>query len=440
MESAAMIPFTDAHTHRKAESAGVLALRNLAYPSERTHSSGNVLFSAGIHPYDVLTRKFEPLKAYLLENRCSAVGECGLDRSIEIDFELQKQCLLRQAELAGELSLPLVLHCVRAYPEMIALKKRFGSSVSWVIHGFRGREQTARELLKHGFTLSLSSVWLRHIDKLYDCIIDSGFLLETDDGKEKIEELYPLAACLAGMDAGEFPGWQARTALLLGKEKLEKLRNAHVLVIGLGGVGGIAAEMICRAGVGRMTIADGDLIEESNRNRQIAALTSTVGKPKAELLGARLLDINPELKLTVLNEYLRDDRMFEVLGAEPYDCVLDAIDTLSPKFYLTVYCVEHGIRLISCMGSGARLDPEAIRCADISESYNCSLARAMRKRLHRHGIYKGVKVVFSPEMPVESAVVESEGMANKRSVTGTISYMPALFGCHCAAAVIREIT
>ena len=116
MESAAMIPFTDAHTHCKAESAGVLALRNLAYPSERTHSSGNVLFSAGIHPYDVLTRKFEPLKAYLLENRCSAVGECGLDRSIEIDFELQKQCLLRQAELAGELSLPLVLHCVRAYP------------------------------------------------------------------------------------------------------------------------------------------------------------------------------------------------------------------------------------------------------------------------------------------------------------------------------------
>ena len=114
-------------------------------------------------------------------------------------------------------------------------------------------------------------------------------------------------------DSTEFPGWQARTALLLGKEKLEKLRNAHVLVIGLGGVGGIAAEMICRGGVGRMTIADGDLIEESNRNRQIAALTSTVGKPKAELLGARLLDINPELKLTVLNEYLRDDRMSEVL-------------------------------------------------------------------------------------------------------------------------------
>ena len=167
-------------------------------------------------------------------------------------------------------------------------------------------------------------------------------------------------------DSTEFPGWQARTALLLGKEKLEKLRNAHVLVIGLGGVGGIAAEMICRGGVGRMTIADGDLIEESNRNRQIAALTSTVGKPKAELLGARLLDINPELKLTVLNEYLRDDRMFEVLGAEPYDCVLDAIDTLSPKFYLTVYCVEHGIRLISCMGSGPLRAPCGSVCTGMA--------------------------------------------------------------------------
>ena len=236
------------------------------------------------------------------------------------------------------------------------------------------------------------------------------------------------------------PDWQNRSALLLGEENLEKLRRAHVFVAGLGGVGGIAAELICRAGVGRMTIADGDLVEESNRNRQLVALTSTVGQPKAELLGARLLDINPELELTVLNEYLRDERLFEVLGATPYDCVLDAIDTLSPKFYLTVYCVEHGIRLISCMGSGARLDPEAVRCADISESHNCTLARAMRKRLHRRGIYRGFKVVYSPEASIEHAVVASEGLTNKRSVTGTISYMPALFGCHCAAAVIREIT
>ena len=235
------------------------------------------------------------------------------------------------------------------------------------------------------------------------------------------------------------PDWQSRTALLLGEGNVEKLRRAHVFVAGLGGVGGIAAELICRAGVGQMTIADGDLVEDSNRNRQLAALTSTVGKAKAELLAARLLDINPDLKLTVLNEYLRDERLFEVLGAEPYDCVLDAIDTLSPKFYLTVYCVEHGIRLVSCMGSGARLNPEAVRCADISESRNCSLARAMRKRLHRYGIYRGIKVVYSPEAPIESAVIPAEGVANKRSATGTVSYMPALFGCHCAAAVIREI-
>ncbi len=236
-----------------------------------------------------------------------------------------------------------------------------------------------------------------------------------------------------------FPEWQTRTALLLGEKPLERLRNAHVLVVGLGGVGGVAAEMICRAGVGRMTIVDGDTIEESNRNRQLAALTSTVGMQKAELFGARLLDINPELKLTVLNEYLRDERLFEVLGAEPYDCVLDAIDTLSPKVFLSVYCVEHRIPLISCMGSGARLNPEAVRCADLSESFNCSLARMMRKRLHKHGIYRGIEVIFSEEPPITSAVVEADGMTNKRSVTGTISFMPALFGCHCAAAVIRRI-
>ena len=238
----------------------------------------------------------------------------------------------------------------------------------------------------------------------------------------------------------KIPDWQNRTALLLGEENLNKLRAAHVFVAGLGGVGGIAAELICRAGVGHMTIADGDLIEDSNRNRQLVALRSTVGKAKAEVLGARLLDINPELKLTVLNEYLRDDRLFEALGAEPYDCVLDAIDTLSPKFYLTVYCVEHGIPLVSCMGSGARLDPEAVRCTDISETRNCTLARAMRKRLHRHGIYRGVTVICSQEAPAGHAVIASEGLTNKRSVTGTISYMPAVFGCHCAAAVIRKLT
>ena len=147
-------------------------------------------------------------------------------------------------------------------------------------------------------------------------------------------------------DSTPFPGWQTRTALLLGNEKLEKLRNAHVLVIGLGGVGGIAAEMICRAGVGSMTIADGDLIEESNRNRQIAALTSTVGKPKAELLGARLLDINPELRLTILNEYLRDDRMFEVLGAYKHEVVVaDFLDTV-PDDPLHAGSILHEIEFI----------------------------------------------------------------------------------------------
>lgn len=239
----------------------------------------------------------------------------------------------------------------------------------------------------------------------------------------------------------DIPQWQTRTQLMLGVEKLDRLRNANVLVIGVGGVGACAAEMICRAGVGKMTVADGDVIEDSNRNRQLPALVSTVGQKKAELVAARLKDINPEIKVNAISEYLRDDRMFEVLGAEKYDCVLDAIDTLSPKFYMAVYCVEHKIPLVSSMGSGARLDPELVRCADIEKSYNCSLARSMRKRLHRHGIFGGIKVIFSPEDAAEGAVIENEiGAApNKRSTTGTISYMPAVFGCHCAAAVIREI-
>lgn len=235
--------------------------------------------------------------------------------------------------------------------------------------------------------------------------------------------------------------WQKRTELLLGTAQTNRLLHANVLVVGLGGVGGLAAEMIGRAGVGRMTIVDGDLIENSNRNRQIVALTSTAGRPKTEVLAERLRDINPHAVITPITEYLRDQRMEEVLASEPFDCVLDAIDTLSPKVFLALYCVKHKIPLISCMGSGARMNPELVRCVDLEKSEHCTLARAVRKRLHRLGVFGGYQVVFSPEDPVSGSVKETdEGeVSNKRSVTGTISYMPAVFGCHCAAAVIRTI-
>lgn len=236
--------------------------------------------------------------------------------------------------------------------------------------------------------------------------------------------------------------WQQRTELLLGSEALERLRKAHVLIVGLGGVGGIAAEMICRAGVGELTLADGDIVESNNRNRQIAALSSTVGEKKAEVLRRRLQDINPEARLHPVGEYLRDERLEELLSAAPYDCVLDAIDTLSPKIHLALFCLRHKLPLVSCMGSGARLDPEQIRCADVEKTYGCTLARAVRHGLHRHGIRSGgYDAVFSPEPSCRNAVVDADEEAgpNKRSVTGTISYMPTLFGCHCAAAVLRKL-
>ena len=233
--------------------------------------------------------------------------------------------------------------------------------------------------------------------------------------------------------------WRQRTQLLLGDEKMERLRQAHVLVVGLGGVGAYAAEMICRAGVGRMTIVDADMVQPTNLNRQLPALHSTLGMSKAEILEKRFRDINPEIGLTVLPVFLKDENIPELLDAASYDFVVDAIDTLAPKIFLIYHSLQKGYRVVSSMGAGGKMDPEQIRIADISKSYNCNLARMLRKRLHKLGVYKGVKVVFSPEEVAPEAVVLSES-ENKKSNVGTISYMPPLFGCFCASVVIRDIT
>ena len=191
--------------------------------------------------------------------------------------------------------------------------------------------------------------------------------------------------------------WNTRTELLLGAERMEYLSHCHVLVVGLGGVGAYAAEQICRAGIGHMTIVDADTVNESNINRQLPALHSTLGMQKAEVVGKRLLDINPRLKLTILNEFLRDERTDEVLSSQKYDFIVDAIDSLSPKVYLLAYAYKHDIPIVSSMGAGAKLDPSQVKIADISKSYNCTLARAVRKRLHHLGVNKGIPVVFSTE-------------------------------------------
>lgn len=233
--------------------------------------------------------------------------------------------------------------------------------------------------------------------------------------------------------------WLSRTELLLGEEKIKRLQQSNVLVVGLGGVGAYAAEMICRAGVGTMTIVDGDMINSSNRNRQLPALVSTDGRPKAVVMGERLLDINPGLNLTVLQEYIRDERIVEILD-RGFDYVVDAIDTLSPKIFLIYHSVQRNLPVVSSMGAGGKRDTSLIKISDISESYNCKLARILRKRLHKLGIREGVKVVFSPEPVPGESIIRVEGERNKKSNVGTISFMPPAFGCAIASVVINDLT
>ena len=226
--------------------------------------------------------------------------------------------------------------------------------------------------------------------------------------------------------------------MLLGKERLAYLNNKHVLIVGVGGVGAYAAEMLCRAGIGKLTIVDGDVVQPSNINRQLIALNSTINKPKVEILTQRLLDINPELQIHSYFEYLQDERTVDVLQADSYDYVIDAIDTLSPKVYLIFHALQNNLKLISSMGSGGKKDPSSIRIANLSDTYNCTLAKFVKKRLRRLHAMLDFPVVFSTELVDKDAVVLIEEK-NKKSMVGTISYMPALFGCHLAAYVINNL-
>lgn len=232
--------------------------------------------------------------------------------------------------------------------------------------------------------------------------------------------------------------WLERTELLIGNDGVEKLKKAHVLVVGLGGVGAYAAEQICRAGVETMTIVDGDVVEASNRNRQLPALASNEGRPKAEILAERFRDINPDIKLNVYNQYLADEEIDHLINAGKYDFVVDAIDTLSPKTFLILKTLKAGFPLVSSMGAGGKFDPSKVEITDISKTYNCKLARKLRKRLGQSGVTKGFNVVFSSELVDPEKVIAVEGK-NKASTVGTISYMPPVFGCFCASVVIRGL-
>lgn len=232
--------------------------------------------------------------------------------------------------------------------------------------------------------------------------------------------------------------WLERSTLLLGDEKLEYLKSLTIAVVGLGGVGAYAAEMLARTGVGSMIILDADSIHPSNKNRQLLALESTIGQPKAQLMYDRLRDINPSLKITVIKEFLTQDNVDEILSQRPIDYIVDAIDTLSPKIALIQFALRNSIKIVSSMGAGAKTDATKIRIKDISKSFNCPLAYMLRKRLRKVGISKGFNVVFSEELPNEDAIIAVEEQ-NKKSMVGTISYLPPVFGCICAQAVLEDL-
>ncbi len=232
--------------------------------------------------------------------------------------------------------------------------------------------------------------------------------------------------------------WLSRTELLIGKEKLNKLQQAHVLVVGLGGVGSFAAEFLCRAGVGRLTIVDGDVVEASNCNRQLPALTTTIGQSKADVMAERLLSINPKLDLVTVREFITPDGARRMLD-QPYDYIVDAIDNISSKISFLQSAYWQDSPLISSMGAGGKFDPTLIQVVDIAKTYNCPFAQNVRKRLREVEIRKGIKTVFSPESPPEESLLLADGDTVKRSIYGTISYMPAAFGGVCASVVLRDL-
>ena len=230
--------------------------------------------------------------------------------------------------------------------------------------------------------------------------------------------------------------FRERTILQTGEEGMALLSSSRVAVIGLGGVGAMAAEMIARAGVGKIIIADSDVYSITNKNRQIAAFDSTIGRKKTEVIRERLLDINPDIQITVIDEYLTGENIPSLIPEA--DFVIDAIDTMSPKIALIKFCMDNKIPLVSSMGAGAKWDATKVRIADISKSFNCPLAYMLRKRLRKVGISKGFKAVFSEELPEREAIVPFEER-NHKSRAGPISYMPAVFGCVCAQAAVKSI-
>lgn len=231
--------------------------------------------------------------------------------------------------------------------------------------------------------------------------------------------------------------WQERAELLFKAQGLQNLKNSKVLVVGVGGVGSFAAEFLARAGVGNLTIVDGDVVDITNINRQLPALHSTVGLSKIEVVGNRLMDINPELNLTKVQEFLSPERAFEIVNSD-YDYVLDCIDSVTPKLNLIIGAKRNRVKIISSMGAGGKMEASKVKVADITNTVNCMFAKTIRRRLKEHKIDK-LKVVFSSEIQDETSLKMTDGSNYKKSFYGTNSYMPGLFGLYMAETVIRYL-
>lgn len=232
--------------------------------------------------------------------------------------------------------------------------------------------------------------------------------------------------------------WLSRSALLVGDAGIQTLQNKHILVVGLGGVGSFAAEFMCRSGIGEMTVVDGDTVDPTNRNRQLPALATNHGVSKASIMSERLMAINPELKLHVVEDFLSPQKCKEILQTK-YDYVLDCIDSITPKLTLLVTAMQTGIPIVSSMGAGGKMDPTKLRVGRLTETYHCVFAYYIRKRLKKMADASSVKAVFSTELPNRDSLVMTDGSNFKRSAYGTISYLPAAFGGVCASVAIRDL-
>ena len=235
--------------------------------------------------------------------------------------------------------------------------------------------------------------------------------------------------------------WLERTELLIGEGKIEKLKNAHVLIVGLGGIGSFAGEFIARAGIGTITLIDGDAFDPTNKNRQLTALDSTIGRNKAVVLAERIKDINPDVILNVVEEFVLPERVWQLLEEYKPDYVMDCIDSITPKLEWLKACKRLKIKIISHLGAGGKIDPARVQVSKLTKTYNCKLAAHLKKRLKREKVqFDSIKAVFSSELQIPSSLKLTDGSNYKKSFYGTMSYMPGLFGLMGAAEVIRYLS